>query len=761
MNLFIFASEMQPIFSFFILKSLYLAWILFTKHTMKAKEIKTIYAQIIRLLDNRELNAAFESLLTLSVESNMYLFSDEVYNLEATYKQLLYYFSTGTKDPMRVNIYNNILASTYELTDRIKQKALSGGFDPSSEMYYSVQRTYEANPENISVLLNEIISSYDVYNNTHAEKLSERLFKSIWTDFSISDNDIKSLHQSLLADNTESSFESGYMTIINCQIVSALTLAIEKFFDKKKILLLIDAAESNDKEVKIRAYIALLIILYFYKNRIESYPEILHRLDNLAENADFKTIVRLIILRFIISRETEKISNKVKDEIIPEMMKLNPKLNPNLSIKDLHKENIDFDMNPEWMEKLSDSSLGKKIDELNKLQEEGADVMHSTFIHLKNYPFFNEINSWFMPFNKYQSFLSGEDTVMKSMEIITDVRLMCNSDLYSLFFSIKMIPEEGRKMMISQLESQLTELKQQKTAELQTRNDNIELITGQYVQDLYRFHKLFQRKHEFEDIFTQKLDFHNLPILQRYFSDKNDLQNIAEYYLHKNYFDDALVIYEQLSESDEMFFQKKGYCLQMTENHEGALKEYAKAELINPKSKWLLRRIAQCYRALKKPEKAIDYYIHYEKIDPANLSVLLSIGSCYLEMKNYSEALKYYFKVDYIDQDSDKAQRPIAWCSFLINKYDQARNYYNKILSHQPGYQDYINAGHTEWALQNIKGALDLYSKSIKAANLDYQKFKTEFENDIPELTAAGIDKNEIPIMLDKLKTSSTENFIN
>ena len=144
-----------------------------------------------------------------------------------------------------------------------------------------------------------------------------------------------------------------------------------------------------------------------------------------------------------------------------------------------------------------------------------------------------------MPFHKFQSLLYGEETIIKSMEIITDVGFMCNSDLYSLFFSIKMIPEEGRKMMISQLESQLAELKQQKITELQTRNDKIELIVGQYVQDLYRFYKLFYRKDEFDDIFTQKLDFLNLHILQRFFSDKNDLIDIADYYLKKNYFDDA------------------------------------------------------------------------------------------------------------------------------------------------------------------------------------------------------------------------------
>ncbi|MDR0574038.1 MAG: tetratricopeptide repeat protein [Tannerella sp.] len=724
---------------------------------MTTNEIHTIYGRTIKSLDNRELKNAFDSLQSLVAHPHGYIFRDELNNLQETYKQLLYYYTAGSKDPMREKIYAELLTSVYELADKITQKALAGGDSP--EMYYSLQRTSVIHAENITKLTETIRSSYDIKNIPLAETSVMKLFKSIWTSISLSEDDFNGLHHSLAANEEKNGATDspGYMTILNCQIVSALMLGLQKFFDRRKMHLLIDAADSGDEEVKIRAYIGILIALYQYKYRIDYYPEIKYRLDNLAENPDFKKNVYLIILRFILSRETEKISHKIKDEIIPEMMKLHPKFNPEASPRDLSHDNIENEMNPEWMEKISNTPLGKKLEEFNKLQEEGADVMHSTFIHLKNFPFFNEISNWFIPFKKGQSSLSEKDIVLKSLELITNVGFMCNSDLYSLYFSIKQIPEKGRKMMIGQLESQLSELKRQKMAGLQTRNDNTERIIGQYVQDLYRFYKLHLRRNEFNDIFTQKLDFHNLPILQPHFSNKSYLFNIAEYYLRKNYFEDALTVYKHLSdtfEDDEMLFQKKGYCCQMTGDFEEAINEYAKAELINPESKWLLRHTAQCYRAVKRPEKAAGYYLHYEKLDPENLSVLLSIGSCYLEMKNYTEALRYYFKVDYLDQEGGKAWRPIAWCSFHTGKYDQARNYYDKILSQNPDYHDYMNTGHTEWALQNIKGALDLYEKSVQTAKYDFEAFRTEFSNDIPELTAAGIDVAEIPLMLDKLRYS-------
>ena len=84
-------------------------------------------------------------------------------------------------------------------------------------------------------------------------------------------------------------------------------------------------------------------------------------------------------------------------------------------------------------------------------------------------------------------------------------------------------------------------------------------IIGQYIQDLYRFFKLYPGHLDFTDIFTMPLDFHNLAILRPYISDKESLTNIAEYYLRKNYFSDALTIFNQLAKTVKIatFFSRK------------------------------------------------------------------------------------------------------------------------------------------------------------------------------------------------------------
>jgi len=719
---------------------------------MNTTEIYETYAEAINALEKRKLKDAIEAIHYGMISKGLIeSLMDESIRIDSTYEQMLHYYTEGLKDPMQAQIYNELLASTYNLADKARRKLLT---DVSDE-YYSQQRTLEKDKRLLETYTEAIDMSHDLTVEGLYEYSMTQLFKRIWASPYLSEDETEHLQNIITNEEYKPDSQSyhKYMTVMNCQIVSALTLGLQTTFDKNKILLLIDAAEHGEEEVSIRAYIGLLLTLYAYKNRTSCYPEIVHRLDSLAEAPAFRKNITIIIQRFIISRETENIANRLNHEIIPEIMKLNPNFRPNLPYEDISIDDCDSEMNPEWMSGLADSSLGKKMEEINKLQDEGADVLHSTFANLKNYPFFNDISNWFMPFYMKEASSDEERSAQKPLEFLSKASLMCNSDMHSLDLSMQQLPEDKRYMILGPLVEQMEEYQQQMGGALQAKINKTERIAGRYIQDLYRFYKLYRRRNEFADIFAQGLDFHNIPMLQAYFSDKEDLLNIAEHYLRRNYFEDALDIYERLSkisEGDEMLYQKKGYCYQMTGNYESAISEYAKAELINPDSKWLMRRTAQCYRAIKKPEMAISYYINYEKTDSENLSILLSIGSCYLEMKNYTEALKYYFKVDYLDNGS-RAWRPIAWCSFLIGKYEQARNYYSKILSAEPESQDYMNAGHTEWVMYNIKGALNFYMKAALKLELDFEKFCEELDRDIPELIAAGVDPVEIPLVMDKL----------
>lgn len=716
---------------------------------MTLQEINKAYNRIIGSLDSKELKNAFDSIQALISGSREISFQDKLNELQDTYKYMLRYRIEGAKDPMQEQIYNKIQTSSYELADRIKHKAMAV---ESPLAFYSRRRSLQVQPnvtfENLHLQLSK---HYATGNRAEYDAMLIVLFNKIWVSdpFMVED---AAVIKNILFDN-ELPFTAG------CQIVSSLTLGLQAAFDPEKMMLLFDAANHGNEEIKVRALISILLTLYTYRKRTALYPQIINRLDALSEVPGFTKAIQTITLRFILARETEKITRKLQNEIIPEMMKLSPKISNKINLKDITPEQLGEEMNPEWENIFADSSLGKKMEEFSELQQEGADVMHSTFVHLKSFPFFRELSNWLLPFTTEHSSFgdrfnqnNGEKQMLDSMTLAA---FMCNSDKYSLYFSMMQLPEEAKKMMMNQFDSQATEMIQQNKEELISKRGKLETITGQYIQDLYRFFKIYPGHLDFNDIFTLPLDFHNLDILRPYISDEESLSTIAEYYLRKNYFSDALTIFNQLAETNQesdILFQKIGYCKQMNDDLQGALDAYLRADLLNPQSKWVIRRIAGCYRSLKEPEEALKYYRRYEKLNPDNLSITISIGHCYLELKNYSEALKCFFKVDYNMDSNSKAWRPIAWCSFLTGKYDQARNYYKKILADQPNTQDLLNAGHTEWALQNIKGAIEFYRQAIGKENGNFYKFQEEFNQDIPDLIVAGIEDSEISLMMDQLR---------
>jgi tetratricopeptide (TPR) repeat protein len=682
--------------------------------------------------------------------------------LEDNYKMMLHYLTDGVKDPQQEKIYHDLFRSVYQIAD---QAVLEIKATHSWSYAYEIRRTLLYSPpespdqlvELINDLtgkttLNDLLDEGDEKNQNlqsiekEREEIEGKVFRIIWASSLWTAGEEKIWSEVLrneLNTNTLSSL-----------IVSALILSLEELFDERKINLLLDACENPNEEIRQRALTGVLLFLRRYDKRLYLYPNISNRLQYLSDNKRFINDVRHIILQFILSRETEKITRIMKEEIIPGMMKINPLLNKKIRMDDLFGETGIDEKNPEWQNLIEESGLGDRLQEFSELQLEGADVMHSSFLHLKNFPFFNEIHHWFSLFvTPLRSELNDE--LKGFAKLLFDSSLLCNSDKYSFYFSIAQMPETYRKMIMGQFSAETSAVREMMKEELPgSESGKIHPVARQYIQDLYRFYKLFPRRQNVEDIFTMKPEFYQVPSIANFISDSESLTIIGEYYFHRNYFEEAADVFNVLLRKDinnETLLQKKGYCLQMMGKLEEALDSYLRAELLNSNNSWTIKKLAYCYRALKQPGEALSYYRKAEQLNPDNLSIQLSIGHCYLELKNYTEALKHYFKVEYLTNNKEKAWRPIAWCSFLSGKYEQALDYFQKIIASNPNAIDYLNAGHTRLAMGNSKEALELYKSALNSNGNSFEKFTESFVADIPDLLNAGVKTDDIPIILDSL----------
>uniref|UniRef100_UPI003561B192 tetratricopeptide repeat protein n=1 Tax=Draconibacterium sp. TaxID=1965318 RepID=UPI003561B192 len=348
---------------------------------------------------------------------------------------------------------------------------------------------------------------------------------------------------------------------------------------------------------------------------------------------------------------------------------------------------------------------------------------------------------------------SSTDQFLKA---IAAAPVLCNSDKYSFCFSLQNIPAENREFMAEGLKAEMQQFDELQNDEVLTApGKKAAYISNLYIQDLYRFFKLHPRKTDFEDIFNWRFDFHNKQVLgETLKEDANIVRNIAEYYFLKNYYNEAAEVFNYLlsEEKSGELYQKLGYCYQKLGDFELALKAYKSAELFELNKKWNLNKIALCYRNLKQPKKALEYYREVETLDEDNLNVQLNIGHCLLELDRFEEALKTYFKVEYLMPDNKKVWKPIGWCSLVSGKFEQAEKYFKKLLDDSPNKHDLMNMGHVQWCLGKRKEALEYYKQSIVKTEFTEREFFEVFHEDLHYLTGLGIDKDDVPIMLDQLR---------
>jgi len=737
---------------------------------MIEKELRIIYTEVCQNLADRKLKPAFDLLEKMIGENGLEIYRDEWRNLEQTYHFMLKYTVEGIQDPERQKIYRKLIISVFKLADEIYDATRK---KISSSIEYERKRVQHLSPvtdfNHILSLLEDhyiheelanLAGEVDVKTESrrendivHQQQMAV-LFNHLWLSDELSDEETNFLQQFFTNEIIRVEYKS--------LIVSAIFLSLQRYFDEKKFAFLFDVYQMQSAEISQRALVGLVINFFRYDSRIPLYPALTSRILLINEDPGFKQSLERVIIQLIRSRETEKIQQKIRDEIIPEMIRISPNLKNKINLEGLMGEGLGDDKNPEWQEIFKDSpGLMDKMEEFSELQMEGADVFMGSFAMLKMYPFFSEFTNWFMPFfidNPQIAPLvnSPDETFHWFMNALNSAPILCNSDKYSFCFSIQNLPKENREFMAQGMNAEMSQFTEiQKDEELTNPGRKSGFISNQYIQDLYRFYKIHPRKNDFDDIFKWRFDFHNkntfAGILKE---DEKVLRNIGEYYFKKNYFEEAAEIFELLMEGEKNgeLYQKLGFCYQKSGDFEMALDNYKKAELFDLNKVWNFKKIALCYRNLKQPQKALEYYLEVEKINDRDLNTELNIGHCYLELEQFEEALKYYFKVEYLEPGNKKVWRPLGWCSFVTGKKEQAAKYFQLLTDDEPGKHDLMNMGHVQWSLGNRKAALEFYKKSISKNNFSEREFFEVFEEDLHHLLDQGVEKEDVPILLDQLR---------
>lgn len=683
---------------------------------------------------------------------------DEALRLRQDYHLLKRYALDGIADPQRAQVRAAICSGIKSLADRLVRQNEAR---TSPRLYFSTLR-YEAAQTDSSIpglakkymdlsariglaMLGGMRSARLMEERT---ALASRLFRLVWVTYPFNSE------QSVAVAGIIS--DQGVDKDMKQMLVSALMLGALEYYDERRLLLLGEIYLGNSEaEWGITALCALLLVMWMHRRRI-STPRMRAMLATMSEQPKWREEVKMIFLQFLRARDTERITRKVNDELIPGMMKIKPDIERKIQelSADALSDPESMEENPEWEDMLAKSGLADKMRELSEIQAEGGDVMMSTFSRLKGFPFFNDIVNWFRPFSEDtpEVVASGVSEVLISA--IAGSGALCDSDKYSMVFSMTQVPEAQRRMMLEQFKAYGINEAEIRSAALDSRSLTHEAIAADYVRNLYRFFKLFRRKGEFRDPFASPVNLPAIDMLSDAVGDTDTLQLVAEFYFKRGYHADALGLYNLLMDrgvNDWRLYQKAGYCLQMLGQVPEALEMYERSELINSGSLWTLRRMAQCLRQLGCPKEALGYYRRIEAQRPEDLNVSLAIGHCLLEMNRPAEALKAYFKVEFMEPDSKRSWRPIAWCSLLTGDMERARDYYHRLLGADPSSEDYLNAGHLAMLESRFRDAVELYRRSRSASGITPDAFERTIISDLVRFGDRQPDNLMIDLVIEEL----------
>jgi tetratricopeptide (TPR) repeat protein len=710
---------------------------------MENKLLLKKHAHCCQLVIEKKIHEAFAALQELTEQAHNSDLQTRLDDNHQTYTNILRYSFGEVEDPEKKAVYYKLLRSLLELADDTLEVILSG----TGRLYRTHQNwTSDTSAGNIKNLAS-------LPDDKRSEEIKQ-MFNYLLTD---------KYHE---AEKTfvKLALQKNYLKWWEkCLVISAMTLSLQRNFDETKILLLIETYKSNEEQIWQRALVSIFIVLFQHSNRLFLYPNLKKQIEELHENPQFEKSIETIIIQLIKTRDTEKIAHRFRDEIMPEMVKFHSRMYDKLDMRNIVQDPFGEDKNPDWENIFEDSpNLMNQLEELSKLQMEGSDVMMGTFSMLKQFPFFDELSNWFIPFHKEDWKIkellkddSGTFDAEKFLKNMENSFILCNSDKYSFCLNVNRIPTRERGMMVEMFNMEANAMEEAAMDDkvLQKPEYQRKVFT-QHIQDLYRFYKLYRNKSDFYDIFSTDMDFHNKDFLAIVLNDATILRNIGEFYFEKKYYKDAIEVFRKIDTIPENIelWQKIAYSWQKLGDYQKALEYYLKADLTDIRKAWNIKKIALCYKRLGDYDKALHYYLEAEKMEPEDLQVQANLAHTYFEMNDFESALKIYFKVEYLAPDNHKIQRPIGWCSFMLGKFDTARKYFQKVIDNEPNEHDLLNMGHAEWCSGNKQNAIEKYSQSIHKANNSFDWFSNEFVADSDILIRHGVDPFDIPLMLDYLK---------
>ena len=486
---------------------------------------------------------------------------------------------------------------------------------------------------------------------------------------------------------------------LRSQLISALMLALLKFYDPDKFLLLLKSAEGfSEERLAARAMTAIALVIAQWGYAVNDEPEVSEALGRLNDSIITYMRLKEVVMTLIRTRDTDRVSREVSDAFNSTIKHLSPEALERLQRDGLAVDASETGMNPEWEKLMKDHELEEKMQAINDMQLEGMDVMMQTFARLKSFAFFRSVANWFLPFSTTNSVAAPlfEKFSSKGFLTMADATEMCSGDRFSFVLGILQMPEDKRNLLAGNINVSLEAMADHvKDRENVRRRSLFASEALSFARDIYRFAKLYPKNKDFPDPFESPIDFLHLPLMESHFRADDIILSAADFYFDHGYHSLALPLYEVAvdeGEAERHIFEKIGFCWQTAGDFASALEAYSKADLFSTdqeqSSVWLLKKLAFTNKALGNYDRAADFYRRILERNPEDYKSEFHLATVLLRSGHLAECKELVSKIRYVIPDYSPAERLYnrlkAHQAFAEGRTGEAFNLYSLVKGDQP-----------------------------------------------------------------------------
>ncbi|MBD5217694.1 MAG: hypothetical protein HDS73_04290 [Bacteroidales bacterium] len=685
-------------------------------------------------------------------------------NISSTSGYMLDYLRNGFSDPQREDTYNTLAVKTVDLIGAIDRRMLA---ENSTDTFSGIVRTVNFSGRTVTDFLNEyrkFASLYSIMIESgerdealvkKRERTLSELFESILVVATLTGDEHDLLME--ISTDTEESVSVKY------QIIGALLLSLLRNFNLSKFRLLLDIYERTTEEsIAARALTAIILTLSEYGELAVFDKGVRIRLEAWQDSIVNYSRLREVEMAIISGFDTPRIMRTLNKTVIPDMLKMQPQiksmldemnLDAGLSPDDIMESMESLGYNPKWEKFMAESGLDKKMQEMSEMLESGGDVMYATFSRMKTGAFFRDISHWFLPFEADRSEIKGDVSFINSMLETNANRYLCDSDKYSMAFSISSIPAGMMGSMRAQIDEMVKMNREEQENDLRSHSPLFTTEVHAFVKDLYRFFTLYHAHKNYSNPFKNPVLPDRLPVLSESLFDSEFKEMVCEYFFKNGYYSIALPYLESLAAGPDagyVIYQKAGYALQNVGEYRKALDYYLRASFFDEQEVWLKTAIGNVYLKLGEPENAVRAFEDALSTDDENVHLLLKISQTYILLEKPELALTHLYKLDYIHPIAEAA-REIAWGEFMRNDSGKAKEYLGKVIegkydsggkrASQPC--DYVRMGHILLSEGNPAEAVKHYS--LAASD------EKEMRKDWPLLKKKGVSEVDFDLLIESV----------